>query len=209
MDEENNNESTENQNSDDSTESTEGEQSSTEDTPSGDAGKNADTDNGEQSSSESDTNSADAYADIKAPEGMELDQAVLNDAVSVFQKHGIPKEAAQELTNLYAKNVQDSVQKQVESFNQLKQDWLTQAKSDKDIGGDKFDETVATAKEALSKFGTPELTELLNEFGVGNHPEVIRVFARVGALTKEDNPGGSSGAPSGKKDRVSVLYPNS
>lgn len=152
--------------------------------------------------------SLDSYADFELPEGMQLDEATLNEAKPIFKELGLNKEQAQKLVELHAKQIQATQQGQVESFNQLKQDWLDQAKSDKEFGGEKFDESVKTARVALNKFGTPELTQLLNETGVGNHPEVIRLMARVGRLTQEDNPG-ATGAPSAeRKDRASILYPS-
>lgn len=153
--------------------------------------------------------SLDAYADLTVPEGTTIDTDVLGEAVPLFEKHGLSKEAAQEFVDFYADKIQASSQSQVESFNQLKQDWLAETKSDNEIGGDALDEHVKLGRVALDKFGSPELTKLLNEFGLGNHPEIIRAWAKVGRLTQEDNPG-STGEPSvGKKDRVSTLYPNS
>ena len=80
------------------------------------------------------------------------------------------------------------------------------SKSDSEFGGDGFNENIAAAKSALDKFGTPELTKLMDDFGVGNHPEMIRFMVRVGRQTMEDVPGG--GAPQGdSKSAVDVLYP--
>lgn len=147
-----------------------------------------------------------AYADFTMPEGMDVDTALLEQAVPVFKELGLTQEQAQKLVDLQAQNVQASQQAQVDSFNQLKQDWLDQAKSDDEIGGDGFDENVSDARLFIDKFGTPELKTLLNDYGVGNHPEVIRAFARAGKLLKEDVPGGNGQPESGKKDRAEILY---
>ncbi len=148
-----------------------------------------------------------AYADFSLPEGMELDSTVLEQAVPVFKELGLSQDQAQKLIDFEAQRVQASQDAQVESFNQLKQDWLTQAKSDDEIGGEKFDENVADAKSFIDAFGTPELKTLLNEYGVGNHPEIIRAFARAGKLVKEDSPGNGGQAPGQKQDRADILYP--
>lgn len=153
--------------------------------------------------------SLEAYADFTVPEGMELDSALLEQAAPLFKELGLNQEQAQKLVDFQAQQVQAGQQGQMDAFNQLKNDWVEQAKNDSEIGGDKFDESVGIAKEALSKFGNEGLTKLLNDFGVGNHPDVIRFMAKVGRLTKEDNPD-DSGNPVGKpKDRVSILYPDS
>jgi hypothetical protein len=43
------------------------------------------------------------------------------------------------------------------------------------------------AKKALDAFGTTELRSLLNESGLGNHPEVIRFMFRAGKAISEDS----------------------
>lgn len=58
--------------------------------------------------------------------------------------------------------------------------WAEAAKSDKEFGGDKLNENLAVAKKALDAFGSPELTKMLNDTGLGNHPEIIRAFFRAG-----------------------------
>jgi hypothetical protein len=47
----------------------------------------------------------------------------------------------------------------------------------------------------------------LNDTGLGNHPEVLRVFVRAGKAISQDSviPGKEAPAPD---DRLSVLYDN-
>jgi hypothetical protein len=56
---------------------------------------------------------------------------------------------------------------------------------------------VADALKARERFSTPALRQLLNETGFGNHPEVIKFFAKVGKAMREDafHPPGSPPAP--------------
>jgi hypothetical protein len=152
--------------------------------------------------------SSETYADLQMPEGVELDQSLLDGAVPLFEKYNVSKEDAQAFADLQASHVQASQQGQAEAFNQLKLDWQDQSKNDPEIGGDKFEQSVSDAREALGKFGTPELTKLLNDFGIGNHPEIIRVMSKVGSLTKEDVPGGGNPASNSEKSRVDILYPS-
>jgi len=42
------------------------------------------------------------------------------------------------------------------------------------------------ARKALETFGTPELRDVLNMTGMGNHPEVIRAFYKAGKAISED-----------------------
>ena len=148
----------------------------------------------------------DTYADFALPEGMTLDETALAEANPMFKELGLNQEQAQKVIDLYAQQVQAGSQKQVDDFNQLMDDWLTASKNDGEFGGDKFDENIKVAQNAIAKYGTPELKQLLEDHGVGNHPEVVRFMVRVGQTLKEDNPGETGGAPAQKKDRVEVLY---
>ena len=63
---------------------------------------------------------------------------------------------------------------------------------------------MASAVKALDTFGTPELVELLDTYGIGNNPEMIRFFKRVGEATGEDKIVQAGGG--GSKSAADVLY---
>ena len=168
-----------------------------------DTGESTGEDTGEGSQTPPDT-----YADFVLPEGVTLNEALLAEASPLFKELGLNQEQAQKLVDFQAKQVQAGSKSQVDAFNQLMNDWQTKSKNDKEFGGDKFKENVAVARSAISKFGTPELKQLLEEHGVGNHPEVIRFMVKVGKLTAEDVPGSNNAPVSKAQDRVSLLYPN-
>jgi len=155
---------------------------------------------GEQSTS------IDSYADFSLPEGMQMDDATLSEVLPIFKEKGFTQEQAQAAVELYAAKVQAREQEQVAAFSKLMDDWRTQSANDKEFGGARFDESIKTARSALDKFGTPELKTLLEEHGVGNHPEVIRFMVKVGQLTREDSPGASGGPIGEQRDRASILY---
>jgi hypothetical protein len=146
-------------------------------------------------------------SDFDLPEGIEVDQAMLDEATNVFKEAGVSQEHSQKLVDLYAKKVQELQDGQVEQFSQTVKEWRDNATKDSEFGGEQFDENIATAHKAIEKFGTPELNEMLNDYGVGNHPEMIRFMWNVGKLVKEDVPGGNTAASTPAKDRVELLYP--
>ena len=76
-------------------------------------------------------------------------------------------------------------------------DWAASAKTDKEFGGDKLAENLGIAKQARDQFATPELRKLLETSPLGNNPEVIRLFYRIGKAISSDTyvPGGKA-APS-------------
>ena len=168
----------------------------------GEAAPSADTDKG-------DTSAPESYADFSMPEGIELDAAAIESATPLFKELGLTQEQAQTLVDFQAQQVQAGVKGQVDAYDQLMDGWKTASQNDSEFGGDDFEKSIGIARTAIDKFGTPELSKLLHEQGIGNNPEMIRFMWKVGKLTSEDNPGGGNPAPTPAKDRVSILYPNS
>ena len=169
---------------------------------------------GEEGGGEANAGGADTggegYKDFTLPEGVTIDAEYLNELKATFKEAGLSQDAAQKLITQHSDRVSKTESQRVEAYDQLMKDWLTTAKSDKEIGGEAFDQSIASARLALQKFGTPELFKLFEEFGLGNHPELIRAFTRVGKLMKEDQPGNLSGSPSkAPPDRADILYPTS
>lgn len=158
---------------------------------------------------ESDGGAPDAYADFTMPDGIEIDQTLLESATPMFKELGLNQEQAQKLVDFQAGQVQAAAQAQVDTFNQLKDDWSNQSKSDKEFGGDNFEKNIGVARAALDTYGTPELTSLMNDYGIGNHPEIIRLLVKVGGTLQEDVPGSTTAASKPDQSRVDQLYPTS
>lgn len=52
--------------------------------------------------------------------------------------------------------------------------------------GQAYDEKVSLAKSAVLEFGGEALKKALNETGLGNHPDMIRAFAKIGKAIASD-----------------------
>ncbi len=155
------------------------------------------------SSDEDKSKAPDAYADFSVDDGLTLDETLLAEATPLFKEMNLTQEQAQKLVDFQSKQVQARSQ----AYDALMETWVDECKNDSEFGGDKFDESLATAQAAVNKFGTPGLKELLEQHGVGNHPEMVRFMVKVGKLTAEDVPGASGGNVSPKQDRASLMYP--
>jgi hypothetical protein len=121
--------------------------------------------------------------EFKAPEGVSFDEGVIGAFSEVAKELNLPQDAAQKVLDKMAPVIQA---RQMEQFEAARNQWAEATKADKEFGGEKLDENLATAKKALDTFGTPEFRALLKESGFGNHPEVIRVFYRAGKAISED-----------------------
>lgn len=102
----------------------------------------------------------------------------------------LPQDAAQKVVDFGVKVQQDTLAQvqthMAEQAEKQAEEWGNQSKADKEFGGDKFDENLAVAKKALDQFGTPELKTLLVQSKMGNHPEVLRTFVRIGQAISQD-----------------------
>lgn len=66
------------------------------------------------------------------------------------------------------------------------QEWQNSSRNDAEFGGKSFDANLEIAQKALNQWGGDKLINILNETGLGNHPEVIRFFYRAGKSISED-----------------------
>lgn len=82
-------------------------------------------------------------------------------------------------------------------MGQQVEQWAADTKADKEIGGDKLTVSVGHAQKALDTFASKEFREFLDSTGTGNHPEMVRAFAKVGKLMSEDSfvTGRGNGSP--------------
>lgn len=141
--------------------------------------------------------------EFEMPEGVELDKDALNDFTGVAKELKLDQAAAQKLADVGVK----MAQRQKEVFENTKAAWAEQARTDKDIGGEKFEQNLAMAKKTLETFGSPELKEILNVSGLGNHPVVIKFLVNTSKAISED--GFVTGTPAGgNTDLAKKLFPS-
>lgn len=163
----------------------------------------------EQGSDDSSDQAApDSYAEFTLPEGFEIDEPTMESMTELFKSANLSQEQGQSLVDAHVESLKANEGKQVEQFKNLTTSWLNEAKKDAEIGGDNFKQATDDANVALREIGTPELVQIVKHYGLGNHPEFIRFFAKVGALTREDNPAQGGNPRQEGRDRVTSLYPD-
>ena len=145
--------------------------------------------------------------EFTAPEGLALDESVTGALADVARDLKLPQTDAQKVIDAVGPKVVASIQAANQQAVQAAiAQWASDAKADKDIGGAKFDATMAAAAKARDAFGSPALKSLLDDSGLGNHPEVIRLFAKVGRAIGEDRMVTGNAPPSSGKTAAQVLY---
>lgn len=142
--------------------------------------------------------------EFKAAEGAELDTEALKDFEPVARELNLTNEQAQKLVDAYPKILAGVQQRQADAWQATTEQWAADVKADKEIGGDKLTGNLSAAQRALDQFGTPELKEYLNTTGLGNHPDLVKTFIKIGKAMSED--GMVSGKENGQRSAAEVLY---
>ncbi|SFY21796.1 peptidase [Azotobacter vinelandii] len=152
------------------------------------------------------------YSFANLPEGYSVDDAALTEWSPVFKELGLTQEQAEKLVALDAKRVLASQraaeQAATDQRNQMVSGWEASLKADPNFGGANFDANVATASEALAAYGSPELSAMLKESGLGSHPEVVRFFHRVGKEIAEGKLHRTTTEVPAERPLANRMYPN-
>ena len=128
----------------------------------------------------------DGVYEFELPEGVEVsddDKAMWSEQ---FKELGLSRSQAAKLVELQSKAVGDDNKAFTDRMAKQQNTHLETAKSDKDIGGDKWDESKRVANLGLKAFGGTALKNLILTSGNGNNPEVIRELMRFGEMVKDD-----------------------
>lgn len=151
-------------------------------------------------------NKDDTEFKIENVEGDVLTDADKERIESFTKDQGLSKEAGQKL----AQHINDDRMEYVEGLKtqmaEKVQDWAEQVKSDKELGGEKYDQSVSLARTALNKFGSESLLEQLDLTGFGSNPEVVRIFARIGKAIGPDDLIRGGGSSKVEKSMEDVFY---
>ena len=149
------------------------------------------------------------------PDGMELDQAAADAFTPLLQKHNITQEGADELTEAYASIRQAEAKANADAFVAQLDDWGKELKSDKEFGGDGFDENASETFKFIEKTMPDELKEhllgpegLFDKTGIGQHPALVKYFFHLSKKfpVKEDDPG-SGNAGGSETTPEQRMYP--
>lgn len=120
---------------------------------------------------------------LEFPQGFPRDEKVDAFVKDLFHKAGLnPKQAAalyDGFTGMQIKEFQDATtahQAQITAgLDGLRGEW-----------GNQYDTNVAMARQAIHAFGGEDVKALLNQNGLGDHPLLIKTFAKIGQSLSED-----------------------
>jgi len=134
------------------------------------------------------------YSEFTVPDGSTRDPVLLGEFTPLAKELGLSQKGAQKLVDFKSKLDQRAIQ----AWGDHVKDLRTQAQADPEIGGTKYQASIAAGRDVIKKFAPAGFTQMLNSYGIGNHPLMIKFMTKIAAATGENpippNNGGSGGS---------------
>ena len=115
---------------------------------------------------------------------------------------------AQKLVDLQSKAVQAMSEKAMADWTSLQETWQEEARSDKEIGGEKLDANLAKISTLINVHGSPELRQIMDQTGAGNNVHVIKFLTKIATALGESSPLPAPGPVAGDKSLAQRMFPN-
>lgn len=155
---------------------------------------------------------------LALPEKSLLDAGAIERTVAIASARGLSNEAAQEVLNLASQEVASQREAFMAAYQPGGAEWAKQetawrgaALADPEIGNNKpeqFEARVALSKRAFDKFASDGFKTFLETTGFGSHPEVVRVFSKIGEAMGEAGVIVSGSPPINGSRAEDRLYPS-
>lgn len=152
---------------------------------------------------------------VKLPDGVQADDVLLGKFIPLAKELGLKSEGAQKLADLFIEAQKGWTERANAEGDKLRKGWVDELKSDKDFGGANFDANAQSARKAVMKYATKEERAWLDETGLGDAPQLVRMMARIGKAIAEDSIAGATAgngavtAAQSEGARLRAMYPNS
>ena len=134
---------------------------------------------------ESDQSESDGYQ-LSLSDDSILNQDQLDEFSNLAKENGLDQEQAQKFLDLQSNAIDIYKNTQEKEMKRQSAQWVEDIKKDTELGGPVFKESIENAHRAFQRFGSDEFKEHLDKSGLGNHPEVIRTFSRIGKAMAND-----------------------
>jgi hypothetical protein len=126
---------------------------------------------------------------------MTIDNALLDKFSAAARDAKLDQAGAQKIASLWAEHVAASESAAVKAHQEQVAQWRQDAEKHPELGGANFKTNLVAANQALNRWASPPLIQLLRDSGLANHPELVAMFARIGKASAEDRPGAATPPP--------------
>lgn len=161
------------------------------------------------------------YETFKAPEGMEVDPALVEKATPLFKEMNLSQDQAQKLVDFWNEQVASAVEAPYNQFEDTRKSWRNELAQDKALGNGVNDlkpEVKASLGRLIDSL-PPEIQQPFKEAmvltGAGDNPAFVRVFHNLsqrlaeGSSVKGNNPSPlGQTQPGGQRSAAQSVFPN-
>lgn len=134
------------------------------------------------------------YTKFMSIEGFDWDEELMNKLTPLAEKLNLSQESLELLLELalemsqkqkaqYEKDDEIKYQENILSYNKL----FSEDSELPNVNSVQIRKYMELANGAYSEFTTPKLKEILEKTGLVYHPEMIKMFHKIGVLSQEDN----------------------
>lgn len=141
---------------------------------------------------------------IQMPEGVTLDPGAMQELGTVCRDMNLSQKTFSTLVERMTPVLQ---QRQAAQLDDLKAHFLEQGRSDPELGGARWQQTMRDAGRAYAKFADAETQQVLKATGLNCHPGIIRMFKRIADQISDDAV--VRGQQSVKRDPLANFYDHS
>ena len=169
---------------------------------------------------------------LEVPEGFDMDESATKEFSDFAKELGVDQEKAQKMLNRHIESLNESLGRSEKVLKETHESWAAESRNDKEFGGTNLAENITNARKVMNSFSNPatdsdgkpilyqdgamkgqqmtSIEVLLGQTGMGNHPEMIRLFHRIGKSMSEDTfVKGDMRPMEKKKSHADVMYGDS
>jgi hypothetical protein len=153
------------------------------------------------------------YEAFDLPEGFQLDEVLLDHVAPVLQELDTDQGQAQKLVDAYTQFQKAEVERVEQEYVERQMEWVQSLEEDPEFGGageegrSRFDANIAAANKGAYYLGE-DFARTLGEFGMQNHPVIVRALARLGQVVGEARLVTSGETPRTEKRVADVMFPS-
>jgi hypothetical protein len=153
------------------------------------------------------------YEAFELPEGFQLDEVLLDHVAPVLQELDTDQGQAQKLVDAYTQFQQAEVERVEQEYVERQMEWVRTLEEDPEFGGageegrSRFDANIAAANKGAFYLGE-DFARTLGEYGMQNHPVIVRALARLGQVVGEARLVTSGESPRAERRAADVMFPS-
>lgn len=126
------------------------------------------------------------YEDFKFPEGITFDEGIFSKFTDLAKGLNLSQDNAQKVMDLAIENMNHVQKVQEDAWKKTRENWVKEIKTDKEFGGEKFNETLERSKRVMNKYFDKDVLTFLDNTGFGDNPALIKGLAKIDKAFSED-----------------------